>query len=73
MCFHDSYMDYYSAKEITEPIYISGTDPCDAIVCVHGGTCSVVNSQSVCTCTEGFRGEVCETGLYIGSTLYVTL
>ena len=34
------------------------TDPCIPNPCLNGGTCDV----GLCTCTEGFTGQNCETG-----------
>ena len=38
-------------------IVITAQDPCDPNPCQNGGQCN----GGVCTCTDGFTGDRCET------------
>jgi hypothetical protein len=38
--------------------------PCAVNVCRNGALCTTQDSVSVCLCTAGYTGMLCETGLY---------
>ena len=41
---------------------VAAIDPCEADPCLHGGTCSSVESDYFCSCGPGWAGRDCEHG-----------
>jgi hypothetical protein len=41
-------------------VYITDDDPCP---CKNGGTCVFAGDTFTCTCTEGWLGQFCQTGV----------
>ena len=51
----------YSNPLIHSKPFVS-EDPCYSDPCRHGGLCSVGDAGFVCSCLDGYEGQMCEIG-----------
>ena len=45
------------------PLTFFVVDPCEAMPCDNGGTCSTDSNGFTCSCMRGFIGDTCDRGL----------
>ena len=54
-------------------IFLFKASPCEKFGCQYNGSCFVYDDKAVCSCFEGFSGEMCESKnlyTYFKSTTY---
>ena len=44
--------------------YFSDIDECASNPCLNEATCNDLSNSYKCTCVIGYRGKMCETGIY---------